>query len=431
MTELRDMARLLTDKLSAAGIDKYAVSLTESEKQELNTELENFSLYRTTFDQQAKVTAFTGGRKGSATGNDLSQEGLSKLVETAIAGAQSAPVDEAFDIAEYQGKEVFTQGPSEGDIERLYDRMQEMMDTVHKDYPKINLMQMIGSYTRMAGLYLNSNGTDFETRSGVYSMVMMFAGNDGQKTTGISDGFAAMKDLDTPLLGLGMIRKNLEDTQKSLETVPVGGKFEGTVIFTPSCLQYMIYMLANSFLNDSVIIDGTSPWLDKAGQKVASDLITIRLAAQDDRLAETEPFTGDGYKAENVTVIDKGILKCHLLSLYSANKMGRPVTKNDSTSVIMEPGTTALEEIIGGVKRGLLVGGFSGGHPGANGEISGVAKNSFYIEDGKIKGAVMETMINGNLADIFANVSAVSRELVSDGTAVLPYMATEGMVISG
>ena len=83
------------------------------------------------------------------------------------------------------------------------------------------------------------------------------------------------------------------------------------------------------------------------------------------------------------------------------------------------------------MKRGLIVGGFSGGHPGANGEISGVAKNSFYIEDGKIKGAVMETMINGNLADIFQNVSAVSEELVCDGTSVLPYMACEGMIISG
>ncbi len=77
------------------------------------------------------------------------------------------------------------------------------------------------------------------------------------------------------------------------------------------------------------------------------------------------------------------------------------------------------------------MGGFSGGEPGANGEFSGVAKNSFYVENGEIKGAVMETMINGNLQDVFRNVTAVSKELVSDGRMAFPYLATEGVTISG
>lgn len=431
MTQLRETAKLLTDRLSGAGIEKYALSLSRSEKQELNTELEKFSLYRTTFDQDVKVTVFTDGKKGDASGNDLSEEGLEKLVDTAIAAAQSSPEDEAFDIAPCQGKEVFTEGPQEGEIERLYDRIQEVLDSCAQQFPKILMMQIIGSYTRSDGLYLNSNGTDFETHTGVYETILEFAGNEGEKTTGINDGYAAMKDLDIPVLDHGMIRRTLEDTQKSLDVLSIGDKFEGTVVFTPSCLGYMIYMLGRSFLGDSVIMEGSSPWRSRIGEKVASEAVTVRLAAQDDRLAVTEPFTADGFQSENVTVLEKGVLRCHLLSLYAANKTGGSVTKNDSMALIMEPGEKSLDQIISGVKRGLLVGGFSGGHPGANGEISGVAKNSFYIEDGKIKGAVMETMINGNLADIFANVSAVSSELVCDGTSVLPYMATEGMVISG
>ena len=77
------------------------------------------------------------------------------------------------------------------------------------------------------------------------------------------------------------------------------------------------------------------------------------------------------------------------------------------------------------------MGGFSGGEPGANGEFSGVAKNSFYVEHGRVVGAVTETMINGNLESIFRNVLAVSREQVCDGSSVLPYLACGGIVISG
>ena len=85
----------------------------------------------------------------------------------------------------------------------------------------------------------------------------------------------------------------------------------------------------------------------------------------------------------------------------------------------MEPGDTPVADMIRGI-RGLIVGGFSGGEPGANGEFSGVAKNSFYVENGEVKGAVMETMISGNLTDVFSNVTAVSKELVSDGTSAFP-----------
>ena len=83
------------------------------------------------------------------------------------------------------------------------------------------------------------------------------------------------------------------------------------------------------------------------------------------------------------------------------------------------------------VDKGLIMGGFSGGEPGANGEFSGVAKNSFFVENGEIKYAVSETMVNGNLGEIFKNIRDISRELVCNGNSVVPYIAVDGVVISG
>ena len=64
-----------------------------------------------------------------------------------------------------------------------------------------------------------------------------------------------------------------------------------------------------------------------------------------------------------------------------------------------------------------------------NDRISGIGIT--VIENGKITGAVTETMINGNLGELFANAVAVSKEVSCDGSTVLPYMAAEGVVISG
>ena len=167
------------------------------------------------------------------------------------------------------------------------------------------------------------------------------------------------------------------------------------------------------------------------GEKVADEKLTVALKPYDERIVMGERATANGFRTEEVTLIDKGVLKVHPLSLYAANKTGRPVMKNTGFDAVIEPGDKTFDEMIASVDKGLLLGGFSGGHPGANGEFSGVAKNSFLIENGKIKCAVTETMINGNLADVLKNITAVSKEQVCNGRSVVPYIAASGVVISG
>ncbi len=431
MASIQNTALKLSSLLKAAGISKFALSLTESEKRELNTEHVNFSLYRTLFDRSASVTAYLDGRKGSASGNDLTDEGLLQLVEDAKAGALSSGPDEANDIAPRQEPQVFEHGPLNPDMEGFYDRLAELIDTVSKEYPLIRLGQIIGSHTRTHRLYLNSNGTCFEKLDGRYDAMLEFAGNDGDRTTGLAYGSVTISGLKKPILEYGSLRRQLSETEKSLTTVPVGDKFEGTVIFTPDALGQFIWMLLDNYVSDGVIMNGTSRWLKCLGEQVVSPKLTLRMVTEDPRLAVTSSYTGDGYRAEDVTILDQGVLRSFLLNLYAAKKTGQAVTKNDGSRLIMEPGDTALSDMIRRVSRGLIVGGFSGGEPGVNGEFSGVAKNSFYVENGEVKGAVMETMISGNLTDVFSNVTAVSKELVSDGTFAFPWMAAEGVTVSG
>ena len=427
--------KTVSDKLEALlrekGVRVYEHCVSESEKQELNTEKADFNLFRTIFDNGVSVTVILDGKKGSASGNDLSDAGLEKVVSDALAGAASSVPDEANVIAEYQAPETFHAGPWEADMPRFYDCLRDMMDTVEKEYPKVNLLQIIGDHAKHHVYYVNSNGTRFENFEGAYHVTLEMSGSDGEKNTGLDYTGFSTHDLGTPFVEQGSVKAHLEATEKSLDSVNLPGKFEGTVIFTPDCLANFLYMIASNYMMGGVIMEGTSQWLNKLGQQVVSDKITVTLKTQDDRIVETEPFTGDGYKAEDVVAIEKGVLKSFLLNLYAAKKTGRPVTKNTSFAMVVEPGDKTLSEIIASVGKGLIVGGFSGGEPGANGEFSGVAKNSFYVENGKVVGAVTETMINGNLETMFQNVIAVSKEQVCDGSAVLPYMACGGVVISG
>lgn len=179
------------------------------------------------------------------------------------------------------------------------------------------------------------------------------------------------------------------------------------------------------------MISGTSPWKEKLGQQVASPLVKIELVAEHPELPGTSQLSGDGYVAENMPVIEGGVLKNFILSRYGANKTGLRRSANSGGSYVFGNGETPLEELIAGVERGVLLGRFSGGEPSPAGDLSGVAKNSFLIENGKVTKPLSEVMIAGNLGDMLRDTVAVSQERENSGYWLLPWIRVSNVNISG
>ena len=431
MNEMREVADLFDNILKDKKLEKYTYVLVQSEKQEINVENGEFKLMRTVFDYYTSLKVFKDNKMGSASGNDLSKEALVKLAEDSESAAQSSPEDPCHDIAPDQGKEVFRQGIYEPDMDKFIERIKECLDAIKKEFPKVLVMAAIGSYDRSHWISRNTNGTEFEDFSGHYCFCINMSASEDGVNTGISGAYVDVDNLDKPFMELGSFRKSLEDISNSIHPQSLEGKFEGTVVLTPDTAGQFLSMLITNYISDGVIIDGTSLWLDKVGEQVASDKLTVSKKPFDKRIVLGERGTQDGFRAEDVTLIEKGVLKTHSLSLYAANKTGRKVVKNTGWSLVVEPGEKSIDDIIKSVDKGLIMGGFSGGQPGANGDFSGVAKNSFYVENGEIKYAVTETMVNGNLGEIVKNIRDISKEVVCNGGSVIPYIAVDGVVISG
>lgn len=431
MNGLREVADLFDNILKDKKLEKYNYVLVKSQKQELNVENGEFKLMRTVYDYYTSLKVYKDNKMGTASGNDLSKEALVKLAEDSEGAALSSPEDPCHDIAPDQGKEVFRQGIYEPDMDKFIERIQECLDAIKKEFPKVLVMAAVGSYDKSHWISRNTNGTEFEDFSGHYSFYIEISASEDGVNTGISGAYVQVEKLDKPFMELGRFRKSLEDITNSIHPKSLDGKFDGTVILTPGAAAQFVSMLIGNYISDDVIIDGTSLWLDKVGEQVASDKLTISKKPFDDRIVCGERGTWNGFKSEDVTLIEKGVLKTHSLTLYAANKTGRKVVKNTGWDLVIEPGDKSIDEIIKSVDKGLIMGGFSGGQPGANGDFSGVAKNSFYVENGEVKYAVSETMVNGNLAEIFKSIRAISKELVGDGTSVVPYIAVDGVIISG
>lgn len=428
---LKKTAQAAVVALQKEGADKAQAGVSYTVTHEFNVDGGEFSLFRTLFDKQLVMTAIQGGKKGTIAQNRYDEKTIAESAKACLEAAASAQPDENWDFATVSQNEDFVLGEVKPDTDRLFERCRELMADIKAKFPKIIMEQMIVAHKEIIRVQSNSYGVLFSTHQGQYEVMLMFSAHDGDKASSFFGGGVVTDSLDRPFMELGSIEKDLGNVEKQIETTSVSGKFEGTMVLMPGCVGELFYSLLYNFAGEGGLLTGTSPWKDKLGEKVADERFTLSLAPLDERIVCGSRITGEGFRAENFDIIKDGRLNAFLLGLYASNKLKLPRGKNDSMNAIIAPGDRSIDEIIASIDKGILVGRFSGGAPASNGDFSGVAKNSFLIEKGKIGPALSETMISGNLADMLNRLRAISSEQVADGMSVLPYMAFDGITISG
>jgi PmbA protein len=279
--------------------------------------------------------------------------------------------------------------------------------------------------------YVNSNGVEFTKDAENYYFNTMFSAKDGERSSSFNGYGAVLSSLAKPFIDLGMHRTLLEESVRSLDTRMVDEKFTGKVIVTPACDDMIWDTIWSCFLSDSPLINGTSRWKDSLGAKVADSKLTFSTSPLHPRVVSGERFTPDGFESRNTDFIRNGVLTSFALSLYGANKTGKPRAGSTAGNIEVAAGDTPLEDMIKSVDRGILLNRFSGASPGPGGDVSGVAKNSFLIENGKITDALKETMVSFNIVDALMNIPASSKERCENGSIILPWCCFDGITISG
>ena len=141
-------------------------------------------------------------------------------------------------------------------------------------------------------------------------------------------------------------------------------------------------------------------------------------------------LTDDSNKNKELKNINPINFREHFGYKEGTNKLNQKRSVNDGGALIVDPGDKTHKEIIKNIEKGILLSRFSGGYPSSNGDFSGVAKNSYYIENGQIKHPVIETMISGNIAQMFMNIRDVSKENINFGDSILPWVSFDGVTIS-
>ncbi len=417
-------------KVKAAGFDQAEVIASTDMATEMQIDAGEISLLRNTENLGLTLRGIAGGRYATIALNQLDDASVAKGIGKLKEAARSAPVDDARAFAPKQSLKPVDEGPKEASLEKMYERVNTFVEKVTKKYPELKLEQSTLKFERARMLRANSLGLEIDESEGYYSAMAMFSSKRGEKMSSFNFSGSIAQDLDKDLLEWGSFERVIESSVKEIDHEPFVGKFKGTVILTPD-VAFEMMAAWFSHIEDSRLIADTSQLKGKLGEQVASPLLTIRAEPQSKEFARHEHTTRDGYLAKPSTLVEKGVLKTYNLSDYGARKTGLPRAENSFMGRVIDAGSTSLEEMIAKTEMGLLLARFSGGNPAANGDFSGVAKNSFLIENGRITKPISEMSLAGNAFEMMKSVSAVSRERVNDGVSLTPWIKVEGLTLAG
>jgi PmbA protein len=365
---------------------------------------------------------------GSAFTNIPNKESAKEAVDLAIAAAKVTTEDKDWvdfphpqEYASVEGlwhKGVVDANPSE-----LVSSTGDMITKGSQSEPGIIIAG--GGSAVFSGFtaYANSNGVAVSEKGTGAFIVEVAVARTETTTTPMVIAYDIKRGLD---LAIDETVNNVAKQIRLLKNPAEGqtGKFK-VVIHPQAYSQLFTYTLMQGVRGDNVA-RGKSMIADKIGDTIASEIFTLI----DDGLFPTSPATSisddEGVPRRRTPIIENGILRSFLWDTYWANKMDLKSTGNarrnmrqglveiNPTTLVIQPGTREIEDIISEIDHGYYIQNVQGAHSSnpESGDFSVVGNPAILIKDGKLVGGIDGLMISGNIFDLLKNVIEIAKTTI-------------------
>jgi PmbA protein len=195
------------------------------------------------------------------------------------------------------------------------------------------------------------------------------------------------------------------------------------VIFTPDGVVSAFLPALMSAFNGKTVLLGASP----VGKRIGETVFDTRFSLYDDPTLDfapnSRPCDDEGTASRRTALIENGVVRNFLYDLQTAGQARAQSTGSGSrgrgglmspapSALIISTGNTSFNDMIKDVKAGLVIEQLMGAEQGnvLGGDFSGNVLLGYKIENGKIVGRVKNTMVSGNIYQIFKKVVALGRE---------------------
>lgn len=370
-------------------------------------------------DVSVRVRSILGRKTGVASGNELSEHALRKLVRSAetVAGFQ----EENPEFASLPGPspvrkvDAFVERTAEyTPIERARG-----VETILKMSRK-NRLDSAGAFsTEALEVYIaNSLGVSEYHRSTVASIVTVIMGTD-------SSGYATAASIDVANIDPEAVgRIAVEKALSSRNPTPIEPG-EYTVILEEAAVADMLFFLGWMGLGALSVQEGRSFMGGKLGERITGEKVTIWDDGADPRGLPL-PFDFEGVPKQKVMLIEKGVAKNVVYDTFTAGREKGKTSTGHSLpapntagpiplNLFMAPGDASKEEMLASTKRGIWVTRFHYTnilHP-VQTILTGMTRDgTFLIENGKMVRPLRNLRFTQSILEAFSNIEALGKNFV-------------------
>ena len=395
------------------GFGDVVVLAYESNRRQVRFANNEITVAKNWHERKVELFVELEKRIAGTTITELSEENIERTLKTLLSNMKGmAPKEDYYGIAE---------GPFEyRDIPETFDKAIVELDEPNEYVERAINSALEEGAKRVAGVlytdhnrvYLTtSNGVEaFDEGAGIEISVRAFIGDleSGHGTNSVR----VLKKFDPESAGrkAGEIASLAKNPEQGPE-----GKFD--VVFDPlafaNLLSYMSFM-TSAYAAEA----GFSPFVNKLGQKVANEIVTIKDVGNLPNGYGSRKFDDEGVPTRETTIIENGTFKSFLLNTSLARKYKTETTANaglimpHAWNVVLEPGNYSKEELFGEVERGIYVTNvwYTRFQNYVTGDFSTIPRDGiFLIEDGELK-PIRNIRVSDNLLGILSRITALTKE---------------------
>ena len=363
-----------------------------------------------TTDVTVQVTSVFGKRVASVETNRLDDDSLRRAVRDAEALARLAPENPEYlpELGEQNYLDVGGYYASTGDLATESRAMAASLGISAADRAGaiaagfIDMRAGSSAVATSNGLFAYRAGTDVAS-------TLTIRTRDGQSSGWAGDEGADWSTIESARIAEDALRK-CNDWRGKTALEP--GKYD--VVLEPTAVGMLLSRLPSVF--DARQADEGRSYFAKRGggnrlgEKLFDSRVTIA-SNPAEKNAETDPFSNSGQPVAPEVWVENGVLKTLSYSRFWALKQGVPPRAAPS-NVIVSGGDATLEDMIGSIKRGVLITRFWYIRPlnPRTVAFTGLTRDgTFLIENGRISRPVTNFRFNQSLMDLLANVDMVGR----------------------
>lgn len=351
---LRICETVLTDAKSA-GAEDAAVSLRSSVESHARFADNRITTSGRAEDLDITATVWVGRRRGSATGNDSGVDALTRMAEEAVQIARVSPVHREYvptlGPIEYAEARGFAEASAEVDL----DARAAALDTALAACREAKVTGAgfhVANASASASATANGNRRYFRSSEAGFSVT-------ARSANGTGSGYFAGDHFDLARLDTRhIVGRAVDKAARSQAPKPIEpGVYP--VILEPQAVADLMGFLVNSF-DARTAEEGRSAFSSRDGKtRVGEALFDERINLYSDpmhRDLPAVPSTDEGIPASRLSLVKAGVLENLEYSRFWAGERKREPTAGP-VNYILESGAApvAIEEMIKGMKRGLLI----------------------------------------------------------------------------